>query len=133
MREATPSITDLGINPDAAAMLLPHLDTFVKWELLRFLHDNPNAVATVGELARYLGRDETELKPAARALAIAGIVRQTDLGPEYAYSLTTDLEKRQLIGHLIQRFMADPLTRLALSTQILRSPRPSARLQLATR
>lgn len=133
MRETAPSITDLEINPDAAAVLLPHLDTFVKWELLRFLHDNPGATATVGELARYIGRDETEVKPAARALALAGIARQVDLGQEYAYSLVADLEMRQLIGHLIQKLMADPLARLALSAHILKGQRTAGKLQLATR
>ncbi|MCL4370197.1 MAG: hypothetical protein M1380_04735 [Chloroflexi bacterium] len=133
MMVPAPSITDLGIDPDAAARLLPHLDSFMKWELLRFLHDNPDTPVTVEELARYLGRDETELKPAARALAGAGIFHQIDLGSEYAYALTFDEELRELIGHLVRRYLADPLIRKALSTQILGSHRRPTRLLYATR
>lgn len=133
MRDPVPSLTDLGIHPDAAARLLPHLDSFVKWELLRFLHDNPHLWATVEELARYLGRDEIELKPAACALAGAGILWQADAGSEYAYSLTSDEGLRQLIGHLIQGYLSDRLIRLAISTQILRNQRHAAKLQFATR
>ncbi len=133
MRDPTPSLTQLGINPDAATRLLPHLDSFVKWELLRFLHDNPDTAATVEELARYLGRDETQLKPAARALALAGILSQIDLGLEYAYTLTPDEDLRRLVAHLVQSYMADPLVRLALSTQILKAHRNAARLQAVGR
>jgi hypothetical protein len=128
MSVPAPSIADLGIDPDAAERLLPHLDSFVKWELLRFLHDNPDTPATIDELARYLGRDETELKPAARSLAAAGILFQIDAGSEYAYSLTRDEELRELIGHLVRRYLADPMIRLALSAQILRFHRRPSRM-----
>jgi len=126
------SLIDLGIDPDAADRLLPHLDSFVKWELLRFLHDNPDALVTIEELARYLGRDETELKPAARALASAGILLQVDTGQEYSYALTPDEELQDLIGHLVRRYLADPLTRAALSAQAPRHHR-RARLLYAIR
>jgi len=116
-----------------AALLLPHLDSFVKWELLRFLHDNPDMAATVEELARYTGRDETELKPAARALAVAGLLKQKEVGSECAYSLTADDTLRRLISHLIQGYLADRLVRLAISNQILRAQRQSWRVQLAAR
>lgn len=133
MTVPAPSMTELGIDPDAAERLLPHLDSFVKWELLRLLHDNPDTPVTVEELARYLGRDETELKPAARALATAGILEQVDVGSEYAYSLTLDGELRELVGHLVLRYVADPLIRLAFSSHILRAYHRPAKLLYATR
>ena len=101
--------------------LLPHLDSFVKLDLLRFLNESPDASSTVEELARYLGRDETELKPAARALAVAGILRQEDVGERYTFSLVEDEEIRELIGHLAQSYREDRLVRLAISSQILKA------------
>ncbi len=133
MTGPSPNIADLGIDPNAAVRLLPHLDSFVKWELLRFLYDNPDTPSTIGELARYLGRDEMELKPACRALASAGILHQIDLGPEYAYSLARDEELRWSVGHLVERYVADHLVRLAISSQILRAHRHATRLQYAAR
>lgn len=130
MPHATPDVIDLGIDPEAATRLLPHLDSFVKWELLRFLHDNPGTAATVDELARYMGRDEMELKPAVRALATAGIFRQDEGDSGCAFSLTEDENLRRLIRHLVRGFAADRLVRLAISSHILRSQRQAARPQL---
>jgi len=126
-------MTDLGIKPQAVDRLVPHLDSFVKWELLRFLHGNPQTLATLEDLARYTGRDEMELKPAARALAIAGILQQVDAGDRYEYCLTEDDTLRHLIGHLIQCFMADHLVRHAISIQILQARRNSSQMQYPTR
>ncbi len=129
--DTSPSTADPDAKLQAAALLLPHLDSFVKWELLRFLHDNPNMAATVEELARYTGRDETELKPAARALAGAGILEQREIDSDCAYSLTADDTLRHLISHLIQGYLADRLVRLAISNQILRAQRRSWTAQFA--
>ncbi len=121
MPDPTPSMADLGINPEAAATLLPHIDSFVKWELLRFFHENPSLAATVDDLARYTGRDETELKPAARALVSAGLLGQVE-GPEgYVYCLTGNDTLRGMVEHLIQGFVADRLVRLAVSAHILKA------------
>ncbi|GEM_PF-2109635 len=125
-----PSMTDLGIKPQAVDRLLPHLDSFVKWELLRFLHSNPETLATLEDLARYTGRDEMELKPAARALTTAGILQQMDAGEGYEYCLTEDETLRHLIAHLIQCFMADHLVRHAISIRILQARRQDSRTQL---
>lgn len=131
--ESARGITELGIKPQVMDRLLPHLDSFVKWELLRFLHSNPETAATVEELARYTGRDEMELKPAARALAAAGIVQQNDAGSGYEYSLTKDDTLRHLINHLIQSYLGDRLVRDAISNQILRNQHQASRVQFATR
>lgn len=133
MWNPTPTTDDLGIDPRAMRRILPHLDSFVKWDLLRFLHEAPTTSATVGELARYLGRDETELKPAARALAVAGILRQEDVGTGYSFSLVEDEETRELIGRLVESYQKDRLVRLAISTQILKAQRNANRLVYATR
>jgi hypothetical protein len=129
MTDPVPSMVDLGIDREAAARLLPHLDSFVKWELLRFLHDNPNLEGAVEDLARYTGRDETELKPAAKALQTAGLFRQGEGEFGYTYSLTSDEELRGLIDHLVEGFVADRLVRLAISSHILKAHRENAKLQ----
>lgn len=126
------NIIELGIKPQVVDRLLPHLDSFVKWELLRFFHGNPEMTATVDELARYTGRDETELKPAARALATAGIIHQRDVGSGYEYCLTKDDTLRHLINHLIQSYLGDRLVRHAISSQILRTQRQASSVQFAT-
>lgn len=128
MTQPVPSIADLGIDETAAARLLPHLDSFVKWELLRFFRDNPLLEAAVEDLARYTGRDETEVKPAARALCAAGLFRQEEVESGYSYALTGDEETRDMIDHLVDGFVADRLVRLAISAHILKAHRESGKL-----
>lgn len=128
MTDPVPSMIDLGVDPEAADRLLPHLDSFVKWELLRFLHDNPGVEAAVEDLARYTGRDETEIKPAARALTSAGLLSQEDGESGYHYSLSKDGEIRGMVDHMVDGFVADRLVRLAISSHILKAHKESARL-----
>ena len=128
MTDPVPSMIELGVDPEAADRLLPHLDSFVKWELLRFLHDNPSVEAGIEDLARYTGRDETEIKPAARALNSAGLFDQGDGEFGYVYSLTKDGQTRDLIDHMVDGFVADRLIRLAISSHILKAHRESTRL-----
>ncbi len=129
MIDPVPSMIDLGIDQEAASVLLPQLDSFVKWELLRFLHDNPDLEADIEDLARYTGRDETELKPAARALHTAGLFRQGEGEFGYTYSLTSDEKMRELVDHLVKGFVADRLVRLAISSHILKAHKEAAKLQ----
>ena len=133
MTDPVPSMVDLGLDQEAATTLLPHLDSFVKWELLRFLHDNPNLEAAIEDLARYTGRDETELKPAARALYAGGLFQQGEGEFGYTYSLTSDEKLRRLIDHLVEGFVADRLVRLAISSHILKAHRETTRLQQVSR
>lgn len=129
MTDPAPSMVDLGIDQEAAGRLLPHLDSFVKWELLRFLHDNPDLEAAIEDLARYTGRDETELKPAARALHAAGLFRQGEGEFGYTYSLTSDERLRRQIDQLVEGFVADRLVRLSISSHILKARKETIRLQ----
>ena len=135
VENASPQLDDshgtarLGDKVQVADRLLAHLDSFLKWELLRFLHSNPDTAATVEELARYTGRDETELKPAVRALASAGIVQQKELSTGNKYSLTKDDTMRQLINHLVRSYLDDRLARsgaLNLTARTQRRAPPSA-------
>lgn len=128
MTDPVPSMIDLGVDPEVAERLLPHLDSFVKWELLRFLHDNPGVEAAIEDLARYTGRDETEIKPAARALHSAGMLCQSDGETGYVYSLVKDGETREMIDRLVDGFVADRLVRLAISSHILKAHRETTRL-----
>jgi hypothetical protein len=58
---------------DMAPQLLEFLKTkvnsFVKWDLVRFFHENPNTTDTAENIARYAGRDVAtiEIRPCARS------------------------------------------------------------------
>ncbi len=129
MSDAVPSLVHLGIDPEAAARLLPLLDSFVKWELLRLLHDNPALEAGIEDLARYTGRDETEIKPATRALLSAGVLGESEGEFGHVYSLTKDTKVREAIDNLVEGFVADRLVRLAISSHILKAHREASRYQ----
>ena len=37
--------------------------SFIKWDLIRFFHENPNTVDTAENIARYAGRHITAVEP----------------------------------------------------------------------
>lgn len=78
------------------------VNSFIKWDLVRFFHDTPHAKDTAPNIARYIGRDQTTVERELAALASNGIVRAEQVAPDVTvYSLADDADTRQTI----HRFM----------------------------
>jgi hypothetical protein len=90
---------------DMDARLLDFLKTrvnsFVKWDLVRFFHDNPNTADTAENVARYAGRDPTAIEQELAELAESGVLHRETMGEMVIYSLATDQEMRDLIDQFV--------------------------------
>jgi len=98
---------------DLAARLMEDIDTrllqflrnqvnsFVKWDLVRFFHENPHTTDTVDNIARYLGRDLAATEQELAALAASGVLRRESIGELTVYSLATDQEMRDLVEQFV--------------------------------
>jgi len=98
---------------DLAARLMEDIDTrllqflrnqvnsFVKWDLVRFFHENPHTTDTVDNIARYLGRDLVATEQELSALAASGVLRRESVGELTVYSLATDQEMRDLVEQFV--------------------------------
>ena len=77
------------------------VNSFIKWDLVRFFHENPNTADTVENIARYAGRNVTAVEPELEELVKDEIMRKTQLGDASIYSLVTDESMRSLVNQFI--------------------------------
>jgi hypothetical protein len=99
--------TDLAarLMGDMDARLLDFLktrvNTFVKWDLVRFFHENPNTADTAENVARYAGRDPVAIEQELAELAETGVLHRETVGGMVVYSLATGQEMRDLIDQFV--------------------------------
>ena len=82
--------------------LKKQVNSFVKWDLVRFFHENPNTADTAENVARYAGRDPAAIEQELAQLADSGVLRGEIIGDMTVYSLATDQEMRGLIEKFVQ-------------------------------
>jgi len=91
---------------DMAPQLLDFLKTkvnsFVKWDLVRFFHENPNTTDTAENIARYAGRDVTTIEDELNELVGAGVLERQRIGELDVYNLATDSAMRTLVEQFIR-------------------------------
>ena len=91
---------------DMAPQLLDFLKTkvnsFVKWDLVRFFHENPNTTDTAENITRYLGRDISTIEEELDELVGAGILERQRVSDLHVYNLSSDQQVRSLVDQFIQ-------------------------------
>ncbi len=92
---------DSQLMDDMDAHLLEFLQTtinsFIKWDLIRYFHDNPHAVDTAENIAGYIGRDPQMVAAELAGLSKAGVVQQNDVPAARLYALTPDAKTQAVI------------------------------------
>jgi hypothetical protein len=89
------------MDPRLLDFIQTKVNSFIKWDLVRFFHDNPHTTDTAESIARYTGRDVRAVEPELQQLVRAGILQITDLDDLAVYTLATDAEMRKLINTFI--------------------------------
>jgi hypothetical protein len=89
------------MDPQLLEFLKTTVNSFVKWDLVRFFHDNPYTTDTVENIARYAGRDVTTVQQELAELARDGVLQEARIGELNVYSLATDAKMRELINRFI--------------------------------
>ena len=77
------------------------VNSFIKWDLVRFFHENPHTADTVENIAKYAGRNVTAVEPELEELVDSGIMKKTLLGESPIYALAIDEETRTLVDKFI--------------------------------
>jgi hypothetical protein len=108
------------MDPELLDFLTMYVDSFIKWELLRFFYENPSTIDTGENIARYAGRPVNDVQNDLTELTRDGILQAIPMGPMPVYTLNPDsnlhvrLEKfieatkdrefrRKAIYHLVRR------------------------------
>ncbi len=89
------------IEPALLNFINTKLDSFLKWDLLRFFHENPHTTDTAANIAKYVGRDVTAVEPEMEDLVKFDVMQKYVLAETSIYSLSADESVRTLLGQFI--------------------------------
>jgi hypothetical protein len=89
------------IDPLLLNFLRHKVNSFIKWDLVRFFHDNPHAADTADNIARYTGRDVRTIEDELAGLAEAGVLEQQRVASQTIYMLSADQAMRDLINTFV--------------------------------
>jgi hypothetical protein len=90
------------LDPDLLDFLAVYADSFVKWDLLRFFHENPSTMDTAENIARYVGRSVRDVQPELKALARHGLLVERLLDTLTVYILHHDTALRTRLAAFIK-------------------------------
>jgi hypothetical protein len=77
------------------------VNSFIKWDLIRFFHDNPHTKDTAENIAHYTGREKKTIERELDDLVAVKVMRIEEVAGLKIYQLTDDADMR----HLINAFM----------------------------
>lgn len=89
------------MDQELLTFLKAKVNTFIKWDLVRFFHENPHTSDTADNIARYAGRDPSAIASELAELAESGILLSHPLGGLPVYALTGDAHLRDLVARFV--------------------------------
>jgi hypothetical protein len=89
------------MDPRLLNLIQTRINSFIKWDLVRFFHDNPHTADTAESIARYTGRDVRTVEPELNELVQDDILDAEDLSGLRVFRLVPDTDIRELIGEFI--------------------------------
>ena len=90
------------MDPGLLEFLQTRIDSFVKWDLVRFFHDNPYTMDTAENIARYAGRSVDVIRADLADLTRDGVLEEDQLGGMTVYSLVPDHRVRELLEQFVK-------------------------------
>lgn len=90
------------MDPELLEFLRAKVNSFVKWDLVRFFHDNPHTTDTADNIARYAGRSVETIRAGLTELARDGVLEKSQLGGMVVYSLIPDSRVREMLGQFVK-------------------------------
>jgi len=89
------------IDPVWADFLRNKVNSFVKWDLVRFFHDNPHTTDTADNIARYTGRDVRTITHELRGLVDVGVLEMKTISGVQVFKMAADESMRDLIDDFV--------------------------------
>ncbi|HFD39554.1 MAG TPA: hypothetical protein ENJ31_06865 [Anaerolineae bacterium] len=89
------------MDPQLLDLVKTKVNSFIKWDLVRFLRENPNTTDTAENIAKYIGRNNTTVEPDIRELVDSGIMEAKIIEGKTVYSLVPDPEVRELLDRFV--------------------------------
>jgi hypothetical protein len=110
------------IDPVLLDFLHEKVNSFIKWDMVRFFHDNPHAADTAERIAQYTGRDVRTIADELVALVEVGVLEKNEASGQTIYTLTPDPSMRGLIRDFV-RACDDRMFRVKAIYHVIRGMR----------
>jgi hypothetical protein len=78
------------------------VNSFIKWDLVRFFHDNPHTADTAENIALVVGREAKTVRRELEGLVKSDVLQMDNVSGQAIFRLSSDSE----IRHLIKEFVA---------------------------
>lgn len=85
-----------------ADFLQNKVNSFIKWDLVRFFHDNPHTCDTAEHIARYTGRDVRTIARELNDLVKAAVLEVDKISGINVYKFSEDQGTRDLISRFVE-------------------------------
>jgi hypothetical protein len=89
------------MDPDLLAFVKAKVNSFIKWDLVRFFSENPHTADTVENIAKYAGRNSAAVKPELEDMVASGMMEKRELEGVSIYSLAKNEDMRELVNRFI--------------------------------
>jgi len=89
------------MDPELLDFLKTKVNSFIKWDLVRFFYENPNSTDTAENVARYVGRDPGAIEAELGELVGTGVLERHRVGDLTVYALASDPKMRKLVDQFI--------------------------------
>ena len=89
------------MDPSLLSFIQTKVTSFIKWDLIRFLHENPHTIDSAANIARYTGRNVNDVHPELDELVEGEVLSRRQLQDMVVYSLSPDERTRQLIEDFV--------------------------------
>jgi hypothetical protein len=89
------------MDPPLLDLVKTKVNSFIKWDLVRFLRENPNTADTAENIAKYVGRNAATVEPELHELVDCEIMEVKTVDGLPVYSLTTNASTRELLDRFI--------------------------------
>jgi len=89
------------MDPRLLDFVKTKVNSFIKWDLIRFFYENPNTTDSADNIAKYAGRNVAAVEPELEDLVSNGVMEKRHVDDLAIYSLASDDEMRQLVDEFI--------------------------------
>jgi hypothetical protein len=89
------------MDPALLDFVKAKVNSFIKWDLVRFFYENPNTADTVENIAKYAGRNPAAVRPELEDLVGSGVMEKRGVEGTFIYSLAEDENMRELVDRFI--------------------------------
>ena len=89
------------MDPALLDFVKTKVNSFIKWDLVRFFYENPYTADMIENIARYSGRNPIAVGPELEELVDCNIMKKELLNDTPIYSLSTDEHMRALVHKFV--------------------------------